>query len=51
MVFVFIWSIFLGIIRHRSKGMLPPLIAHFFADLSIVIIILFLVILPEKYVI
>jgi membrane protease YdiL (CAAX protease family) len=47
-ILVFIWSIFLGIIRFRSKGMLPPLIAHFFADLSISIIILFLVILPSN---
>ena len=47
-ILVFIWSIFLGAIRHRSKGMLPPVIAHFFADLSIVIIILLKLILPGK---
>jgi membrane protease YdiL (CAAX protease family) len=47
-ILVFIWSIFLGTIRYRSKGMLPTIVAHFFADLSIAVIILFLVVLPGK---
>ncbi len=42
-VMVFIWSLFLGFIRYKSKGMLAPLAAHFFADLSIVIILYFLI--------
>lgn len=29
---VFVWGIFLGIIRLRSKGMLAPILTHFFAD-------------------
>ena len=46
---VFVWSIFLGILRHRSGGMLAPLIAHFFADLSIGIILFVLVIYPAGH--
>jgi membrane protease YdiL (CAAX protease family) len=47
-IMVFIWSLFLGIIRYKSKGMLPPLVAHFFADLTIAIILFFIIILPNK---
>jgi len=47
-ILVFIWSIFLGIIRYLAKGMMPPMIAHFFADLSIAIILFFLVVLPNR---
>lgn len=45
---VFVWSVFLGAIRFRSGGMIAPLIAHFLADLSIAVILLFLVILPNS---
>jgi membrane protease YdiL (CAAX protease family) len=38
-VMVCVWSFFLGYIRFRSKGMLAPLIAHYFADLCIAIIV------------
>ena len=48
MSMVFIWSVALGYIRYRSKGMLAPLIAHFFADLSIAMILLFVFILPNR---
>ena len=47
-ILVFIWSIFLGTIRHRANGMLPPIIAHFFADLSIAVIIFSMVVLQGK---
>jgi len=47
-IMVFIWSLFLGIIRYKSKGMLPSLVAHFFADLTIAIILFFIIILPNK---
>lgn len=46
-VMVFIWSIFLGIIRCRSKGMFAPLLAHFFADFTIAIILYFIIVLPN----
>ncbi|UCB46508.1 MAG: CPBP family intramembrane metalloprotease [Spirochaetota bacterium] len=32
---VFVWGIFLGLVRNRSKGMLAPMVSHFFADLAI----------------
>lgn len=38
---VFVWSLLLGTIRHISGGMLAPLIAHFFADATIALILLF----------
>jgi uncharacterized protein len=38
-VMVFFWSVFLGIIKYRTKGMLMPVIAHIFADLTIFILI------------
>lgn len=41
---VFVWSILLGAIRHTSKGMLAPLIAHFFADATIALFILLTVV-------
>jgi len=47
-IMVFIWSFFLGVIRHRTKGMLSPVIAHYFADLSISAITLFLTIIPNR---
>ncbi len=43
---VFAWSILLGILRYRTRGILAPLIAHYFADLSIAIILYVLVIAP-----
>jgi uncharacterized protein len=45
---VLVWSIFLGVLRHLSGGMLAPLLVHFFADLTIVILILLMVILPQS---
>lgn len=35
MIMVFCWSLVLGIIRFRTKGLIGVLIAHFFADLAI----------------
>ena len=46
---VFLWSIFLGILRHRSNGMAAPLLAHFFADLTIVILQFLIMILPARH--
>jgi len=37
---VFIWGIFLGIIRYRSNGMFAPVLAHFFADATIFVILI-----------
>lgn len=45
---VLVWSIFLGMLRHLSGGMLAPLLVHFFADLTIAIIILLVLILPQS---
>jgi uncharacterized protein len=45
---VLVWSIFLGLLRHLSGGMLAPLLVHFFADLTIALIILFVLILPHS---
>jgi len=45
---VFVWSVFLGALRFRSGGMIAPLIAHFLADLSVAVILLFLVILSNS---
>jgi len=45
---VLAWSIFLGLLRHLSGGMLAPLLVHFFADLTIALIILFVLILPHS---
>jgi membrane protease YdiL (CAAX protease family) len=39
MVLVWIWGGMLGWIRERSDGMLAPLLAHFFADLTIFLLI------------
>ncbi len=39
-IMVFIWSLFLGYLRYRSKGMLAPIIAHFFADFTIFLLLL-----------
>jgi len=36
---VFAWSVVLGIIRYRTKGLIGVLTAHFFADLSIYFIL------------
>ena len=36
---VFAWSVFLGYLRHRSKGMLAPVVGHFFADIAIFLIL------------
>ena len=46
---VFVWSIFLGILRHRSDGMGAPLVAHFFADLTIAILQFVILILPSRH--
>lgn len=46
-IMVFIWSIFLGIIRFRTQGMLPVIIAHYCADLTIAVILLFFVVIPK----
>ncbi|MDZ7260499.1 MAG: CPBP family intramembrane metalloprotease [candidate division KSB1 bacterium] len=35
----FIYGIFLGMIRHRSRGLLAPIITHIFADATIVSIL------------
>jgi uncharacterized protein len=35
MILVFFWSIMLGIIRYRTKGLTGVIIGHFFADLTI----------------
>jgi membrane protease YdiL (CAAX protease family) len=34
-ILVFVWGIFLGIIRLRTSGMLFPFLAHFYADVTI----------------
>jgi len=39
MTMVFAWSIVLGIIRYRTKGLMGVLTGHFFADLSIYFIL------------
>ena len=36
---VFFWSLILGIIRYKTKGLVGVIIAHFFADLSIYFIL------------
>ena len=48
-IMVFVWSIFLGILRHQSRGMAAPLVAHFFADLTIAILQFFIFILPTRH--
>lgn len=37
---VFIWGIFLGIIRYWSGGMFATVLAHFFADITIFVILI-----------
>lgn len=39
MIMVFLWSIVLGIIRYRTKGLFGVVIGHFFADLTIYVIL------------
>ncbi|MBN1699372.1 MAG: CPBP family intramembrane metalloprotease [Spirochaetales bacterium] len=46
-VMVFLWSLFLGYVRYRSKGMLAPLVAHICADAAIAVILFFIVVLPS----
>lgn len=41
---VFVWSLLLGVLRHLSRGMVAPLVAHFFADATIAVILLVLVV-------
>jgi hypothetical protein len=41
MALVWVWGFMLGWIRDRSDGMLAPLLAHFFADLTIFLLIIF----------
>ncbi len=41
---VFVWSLFLGAMRHTSRGVVAPLVAHFFADLTIGGILLFAIV-------
>ena len=43
-VMVFVWSLFLGAMRWTSGGMVAPLVAHFFADLTIGGILLFAIV-------
>ena len=40
---VFVWGIFLGLIRERSHGMIAPVVSHILADLTIFFILLLLV--------
>ena len=35
MIMVFVWSLALGIVRYRTKGLMGVFIGHFFADLTI----------------
>lgn len=35
-----LYGVFLGLIRHRARGLGPPIIAHVFADLTIFVILL-----------
>ncbi len=44
---VLIWSLLLGMLRYLSGGMLAPLVVHFFADLTIALIVLCVLILPK----
>ena len=39
-VAVFIWSLLLGMVRYRSRGIFAPVLAHFLADLTIFIILI-----------
>ena len=34
-IMVFLWSVVLGILRYRSRGLVAPIIAHFFCDATI----------------
>jgi membrane protease YdiL (CAAX protease family) len=34
-----VYGFFIGLIRHHSGGMLAPVVTHFFADLTIFIIL------------
>lgn len=43
---VFLWSLLLGVLRHLSRGMAAPLVAHFFADATIALILLAVVVVP-----
>jgi len=45
-VMVFCWSVVLGAIRHRADGMVPVLVAHYAADLTISLILFFMIVLP-----
>lgn len=45
---VFFWSVVLGYLRHRSGGMLAPLVAHVCADATIATILLHAVVLAER---
>jgi|GEM_PF-6000778 len=45
-IMVFVWSLLLGELRHLSRGMVAPLVAHFFADATIAVILLVVVVLP-----
>ncbi len=36
----FVYGILLGVIRYKSKGMMAPVVTHFFADLTIFIILI-----------
>jgi membrane protease YdiL (CAAX protease family) len=35
-----VYGLFLGTIRHRAGGLGPPIVAHLFADLTILVILL-----------
>lgn len=47
-ILVFAWSVVLGIIRHKAGGMMPVLAAHYAADLTIAILLFFMLILPGR---
>ena len=48
-IMVFCWSIMLGVIRLKARGMLPVLAAHYMADLTIALILFFMIILPGGF--
>jgi len=39
-IMVFVWGIFLGLVRERSKGMIAPIVSHICADLTIFFMLL-----------
>lgn len=41
-VMTFIYALFLGVIRNKARGMMAPVVTHFFADLTIFFILVML---------